>query len=541
MKMTLRKQAVLLMMIAVCLYPLSLPLVQAQPSSSAYTYNMSFDSSGSTSVEILFNSGVVGSGSSWLAIPKNFSKTVTALAGTITSLTYGQYSTGGDGGGNLFYDNMTFSYSTNDAPFSMRITFNFTDGAMIVEPYGLFYSPLMSAPRSAKTEAKLTLPEGITDVRDVEPAPARVDDFGSQMKLHFKLSSETRIAVTFRVPWPKQIDHVTEGNVNIEAPSRYLNLSNKIAALCRNAIPLMDDLFKRNGDKVSVKFFVPLSFQQLSIGGYTPIDASNFEPGSIFLNVFYVRALSGMIETIAIHELTHQYEARVGISPELLWVQEGLANYIAVQMGKRLGYDVASIDAELGAAAKELSGQYGAVQQWRPENVSSLFGYYAASYEIFVTLGQKYGGLSFYSRFFQGLPELKDGLRSTNIAVYQLGLAAGADLFPEFASWGFQLIDLSRIGAEITRLRSEADWYGALLPFRQEALDHLDLAQSSIYSNPEAATGHIRIAAFYVETLPMFIAGTVLVLILLVAIVVILNMRSRRKRAQYELGIELQR
>ncbi len=541
MKMALRKQAVMLMMIAVCLYPLSLPLVQAQPSSAAYAYNMSFDNSGSTAVEISFNSGVVGSGSSWLAIPKNFSKTVTALTGTITSLTYDQYKAGGDGGGNLFYDNMTFSYSANDAPFSMRVTFNFTDGAMMVEPYGLFYSPLMSAPRSAKTEARLTLPEGITDVRDVEPAPARVDDFGSQMKLYFRLSSETRIAVTFRVPWPKQIDHVTEGNVNIEAPSRYLNLSNRIAALYRNAIPHMDDLFKRSGDKISVKFFVPLSFQQLSIGGYTPIDASSFEPGSIFLNVFYVRALPGMIETIAVHELTHQYEARVGISPELLWVQEGLANYIAVQMGKTLGYDTASMDADLGTAAKELSGQYGAVQQWRPENVSSLFGYYAASYEIFVTLGQKYGGLSFYSRFFQGLPELKDGLRSTNIAVYQLGLAAGADLFPEFASWGFQLIDLSRIGAEITRLRSEADWYGPLLPFRQEALDHLDLAQSSIYLNPEAATGHIRIAAFYVETMPMLIAGTVLVLILLVAIVAILHIRSRRRRAQHELGTESQR
>jgi hypothetical protein len=281
-----------------------------------------------------------------------------------------------------------------------------------------------------------------------------------------------------------------------------------------------------------VKFFVPLTFQQLGIGGYTPIDASTFKTGSIFLNVLYVRSSPGMIETIAIHELTHQYEAGAGVSPELLWVQEGLANYVAVQMAKALGYDAASTEADLESTARELNGQYGAIQQWRTDTISSLFQYYAASYEVFRTLGEKYGDLSFYSKFFHGVAELKDGLRSTNVAVYQLGVAAGVDLSPEFTNWGFELVDLSGIRTEIARLRAEASWYGPLLPFRQQALDHLDLAQSSIDTAPEVAMGHVRIAAFYIETVPMIIAGILLVLILLVAIAVIAGRQNGRKHAQ---------
>ena len=540
MRIALKKRAVLLAMVSICLFALYSPLARAQPSSPSYSYDMSFDSDGVTTVEIRYNGGAPGSGSSWVAVPKNFTRTVTPLAGEITSLAYLQYRVGGEQGTNLFYDNMTFSYSSGNAPFSMRVSFNLTDGAMIVEPNGLFYSPLIGVPQSATVEAKLTLPEGVTDVRDAEPTPASVDDSRSRVNLLFRVTSETRIAVTFKVPWAMQTDRIGEANIEADVPSRYADLGNRVVALCRNAVPLMDDLFKKSVDRISVKFFVPLTFQQFGIGGYTPIDASTFRTGSIFLNVLYVRSSPGMIETIAIHELTHQYEAGAGISPELLWVQEGLANYVAVQMAKALGYDAASTEADLEATARELNGQYGAIQQWRTDTISSLFQYYAASYEIFRTLGEQYGDLSFYSRFFHGVAELKDGLRSTNVAVCQLGVAAGVDLSPEFTNWGFELVDLSGIRTEIARLRAEASWYGPLLPFRQQALDHLDLAQSSIDTAPEVATGHVRIAAFYIETVPMIIAGVLLVLILLVAIAVIAGRRNGRKHAQKEPSVTSQ-
>ncbi len=531
-----KKQTGPLAMIVICVFLAASAPALAQDSGETYAYEMTFDHDGFTTVEILYNSGFVGSGDSWLAVPGNFTDTdVMAVKGTITSMTRVEYRMAGLG--HPFYDNLTFSYFSGDEPFSMRLRFNMTYGAMIVEPNGFFFSPQIGVPPSARIGARLILPDGVTSLNEVQPAPTLVDSVGSSFELFFNPGSESRIAVTFTVAWPKQTSRIREGMVDAEVPSRYLDLGTRMVELYREAIPLMNDLFNSTVDGTLMRFFTPLTLPELSIGGYTPIEASSLQTGAIYLNLFYFRALPGMMETIAIHELAHRYEARTGIAPDLLWVHEGLANYIAVQMGKPLGYDVASTDADLEAAASELNGDYGIIQDWHPGGViTSLFHYYAASYHVFKALGAQYGGLSLYSRFFRGLHELKDALRSTNVAVYQLSLAAGADLFPKFGEWGFELVDVSTIGARIAGLRAEAGRYGALLPFRAEALDHLEMAESSMYSSPEVAMAHVTIAAFYIETVPMIIAGVVLLLVLLAAVAVVVSMRSRRKPLESDIN-----
>ena len=135
-----------------------------------------------------------------------------------------------------------------------------------------------------------------------------------------------------------------------------------------------------------------------------------------------------------------------------------------------------------------------------------------------------------YWSFFRELPDLKDGLKSTNVAVYELDLAARTNLASQFTAWGFELVDLSSMNARIIKLRAEALMYGPFLPFREQALSHLQLAQDSLHSAPEAAVGHVTIAAFYIETVPMIIAGVALVLIILVAVAVVVNKRRRRRR-----------
>ena len=533
MRLVLKKHAGLLVAIAVCLFVASSAHALAQTPSDTYAYNMTFDHDGFTTVEVLYNSGLAGSGASWVAVPRNFTETaVTAVKGTVTSIERVPYLMSGRA--HPFYDNLTFSYVSENEPFSMRLRFNMTNGAMIVEPDGFFYSPQIGVPPSAKVGARLILPDGVTELNEVQPSPTLVDNVGSRLELFFNPGSESRIAVTFTVSWPKQTSHIRDGMIDAEVPSRYSDLGRQMVALYSEAVPLMNDLFNNTVNGISMRFFAPLTLPELSIGGYTPIEPSSLQTGVIYLNLFYFRALLGTMETIAIHELTHRYEARAGIAPDLLWVHEGLANYVAVQMGKPLGYDVASTDEDLEAAASELNGDYGIIQDWQPGGVvTSLFHYYAASYHIFKALGDQYGGLSLYSKFFRGLHELNDGLRSTNIAVYQLGVAAGANLFPQFTQWKFELVDLSSIGARIARLRAEAEWYGPLLPFRGEALSHLEQAQSLMESAPETAMGHITIAAFYIETVPVIIAGVAILLILLAAVAVIATRRSRNKPAEF--------
>ena len=531
------KRTRLLAAVVICIFLVIVIVpVLAQEPSPKYTYDMAFDHDGFTTVDILYDSGAVGSGVSWVAIPKNFTETtMLALKGTITSVRRVAYQSGDGGGAHPFYDNLTFSYTSSDGPFSMRLRFNMTRGAMIVEPNGFFYSPQIGVSSSASVRAVLTFPDGVESLDEIQPTPLRVDTYFSKPEVVFSLPSESRIAVTFTVSWARQTSHIREGKVEADVPSRYLDLGTRMVELYKKAIPLMDDLFNGTVDRISMKFFTPSTLPQLSIGGYTPIDPSSFQTGSIYLNLFYFRAQSGTMETIAIHELTHQYETHIGISPELLWVQEGLANYVAIQMGKPLDYDITPTATDLETTASDLSGNYGMIQYWRPGGTAgSLFQYYAASYEVFKTLADKYGGLSLYSSFFRELPGLKDGLKSTNVAVYELGLSARTNLASQFATWGFELVDLSSINARIIKLRAEAELYGPLLPFREQALSHLQLAQDSMYSSPEAAVGHITIATFYIETVPMIIAGVVLVLILLVAAAVVVNKRRKRKQAGFD-------
>ena len=531
------KRTRLLAAVVICIFLVIVIVpVLAQEPSPKYTYDMAFDHDGFTTVDILYDSGAVGSGVSWVAIPKNFTETtMLALKGTITSVRRVAYQSGDGGGAHPFYDNLTFSYTSSDGPFSMRLRFNMTRGAMIVEPNGFFYSPQIGVSSSASVRAVLTFPDGVESLDEIQPTPLRVDTYFSKPEVVFSLPSESRIAVTFTVSWARQTSHIREGKVEADVPSRYLDLGTRMVELYKKAIPLMDALFNGTVDRISMKFFTPSTLPQLSIGGYTPIDPSSFQTGSIYLNLFYFRAQSGTMETIAIHELTHQYEAHIGVSPELLWVQEGLANYVAIQMGKPLDYDITPTATDLETTASDLSGNYGMIQYWRPGGTAgSLFQYYAASYEVLKTLGDKYGGLSLYSSFFRELPDLKDGLKSTNVAVYELGLSARTNLASQFATWGFELVDLSSINARIIKLRAEAELYGPLLPFREQALSHLQLAQDSMYSSPEAAVGHITIATFYIETVPMIIAGVVLVLILLVAAAVVVSKRRKRKQAGFD-------
>jgi hypothetical protein len=527
------KRTALFAAIAACLLFAALVPALAQQPSETYVYDMTFDHDGFTNVEIVYNSGSAGSGVSWVAVPGNFTATsVTALVGTINSMMRVPYRVGQDRRAHPFYDNLTFSYVSGSEPFSMRLRFNMTQGAMIVEPNGFFFSPQIGVPAYATVEARLVLPDGVKSLDEVQPAPTRIDKLDSRTELLFSPISESRIAVTFTVSWPNQTSHIGEGAIGAEVPSRYLDLGGKMVALYRAAVPLMNGLFNNTVNQISIRFFTPQTIPDLSIGGYTPLDPSSVQSGLVYLNLFYFRALPGTMETISIHEMTHRYLARVGVSSDLLWVHEGLANYVAVQMGKPLGYDVASTDEELEAAARQLNGDYGFIQNWRPGGtVTSFFNYYAASYDVFKRLGDEYGGLSMYAKFFRGLRGLKDGLRSTNVAVYQLSLAAGVNLSPQFNEWKFELVDLSTISARVAKLSAEAEWYGPLLPFKAEALAHLQMAESSMYSTPEVAMGHITIAAFYIETVPVIIGGVVLVLILLAVVAVIVT--RRRKRVEF--------
>src|SRR3972149_3035787 len=141
-------RALSLILITACLFMTSSAVpVLAQGAAETYMYKMTFDQDGLTTVEILFNSGFAGSGTSWVAVPKNFTDTsVQPMKGTVVSMTGQGYLLGEGGQPHQFYDNLTFSYTSSNEPFSMRLLYSMSYDETIVVPIGFFFAPQIGVP-----------------------------------------------------------------------------------------------------------------------------------------------------------------------------------------------------------------------------------------------------------------------------------------------------------------------------------------------------------------------------------------------------------
>jgi len=179
MMLALKKRTALFALIAVSMLLVTSVPTFAQSPTETFAYNMTFDHDGLTTVVILYDSGFIGSGTSWVAIPKNFTETmVSPVKGQMTSMMRAPYRMSGGAYVHSFYDNLTFSYTSGDEPFSMRATFNMSNGAMIVEPNGFFFSPQIGTPSSARVKVRLVFPDGVESLSEIEPNPIRIDSVG---------------------------------------------------------------------------------------------------------------------------------------------------------------------------------------------------------------------------------------------------------------------------------------------------------------------------------------------------------------------------
>lgn len=234
---------------------------------------------------------------------------------------------------------------------------------------------------------------------------------------------------------------VSKGLFEAEVPKRYVSLAEYILNLYDEAYPILSSVYGVSLEKVRLRFFPPnLELLKTGMGGYVPFVGGE-EPGAVYLNLFYVRAIGGFMEVIAIHELAHHFTWALGFKPTKLWVHEGLSEYFGINVARRLGYQegVEEHLKRLRAAEEAIGGNYGFIQLWKPTGqVSGLNAYYAASYSVFKALGEKYGGFSFYRKFFKLVKE-GGGVDDDSVIVDYLSKAAGENLFPTFRKWGFQV------------------------------------------------------------------------------------------------------
>ncbi|MFQ6086414.1 MAG: hypothetical protein ACE5OV_00040 [Candidatus Bathyarchaeia archaeon] len=442
-KKTLEKTVRLFLLLIVAVSVMvSLPTATGKSSSNSYNYKFTVNEDGFTWVDITFQSRE-STGSSWVFVPK-FSpwKYTVTPPGEITEskLDETQDYVGED---YYFYQVFEFFF-VSESSFLMEIQFNMTEGALIIEPRGIFFSPQIGFPPDSVGEAKaeVLFPSNYRVKEEFIASSSRITTYTvvSSNRVLFDLQDNLeRLQIEFETaataPTWKQL---SQGVFSFRTVERYENYAFQILTLFNAVYDDFTDLFNVTLEDIDVQFFIPEFETLLSVGGYVPFSGQKM--GEINVNIFFVRAVNGTIQVIALHELVHHFLWKAGLSPsDLLWFHEGTAQYVSIDTATELGYEGAEMEKDrLEIGVSQLGNDFSFLQEWTPENQPvDVTRNYVASYYVVSRLAEEYGGLNYYKRFFELIRGLK--IESNDELAFHLSLAANASVDLKLKLWGFDI------------------------------------------------------------------------------------------------------
>jgi len=495
--------------------------------SDSYRYEFVVDNNGTTNVLVNYES--TGEGSSWVFVPRFSKCSNVTLAGRI--LQYNLVDTKDAVGVDYyFYQVFNFSY-TSVGSFRMKIEFNMSVGAFIIEPRGMFFSPQIGFKEGSNGEANVSLPSDYEIDRNKALAigqwnyrPKKVDRNYALFDLPENL---LRLQIEFSTSLTEpDLVKLQQGNFTFDAVKRYESYANETLNFYNAVYSGLVDLFNVTLQNINTKFFIPDFYTFLSIGGYVPFTSE--EIGDIHLNIFFERTVKGVLEVIALHELIHQFLWKTGLSPdEFLWFHEGMAQYVSIEVVDGLGYEGAATERErLEEAASQLIMSRGErfyfLQNWSPEYTPTNIGvYYAASYYVVSRLAEKYDGLEYYARFFKTIRETR--IKNIDDLTYHLSLAANETVAPMLTKWGFDVADLYISPALIEEATKGIEGLNPMFqPYKFLAETFYEQGLISLEKgNARMGNQYLKIAIFLAEWAPLLTLITWAVI--LIAIVYIFS------------------
>lgn len=360
-------------------------------------YDCVVGNDGSASLSAVFgDAGAIGPQTFWMLVPKNESEYgTTVISGDVNGMQItGAYMPGG--GEYVFYSNLSVQYV---GPLEFNVKWNVSYAALIVEPDALFFSPAIASSPGTRMEFRVALPSTMTQVTQTSDAPISKEN----TTLVFAPTNHDRIGISFKVSGSSENKLVESSRFQFDVPERYESIAKRLLSFYENASRTLDLLFNTSLSSVKVEFFVPESLEDISTAGFTPIESA-YRLGTIFLNIFYVRTEKGYMEAIAAHELVHHYLAVSGVSPDVLWFHEGMANYIGIKISELSGLGGASmVDSLTQAASSIIGGNHTFIFSWTTAHSDqryTLYQHYAVAYWLTSTLAHEFSTSS--DRFVQG-------------------------------------------------------------------------------------------------------------------------------------------
>jgi len=424
---------------------------------------------------------------------------------------------------------------------------------MILEPDGIFYSPQIGFDRQSRGIAEIIFPSNFTiesgesviiGNRIYSVAP----QFGNASFMRLDLPENlVRIQIGFKTGRirPKLIN-MSMGEFTFITVSRYKEYALNILKLYNRTYWDMVNLFNVTLTDIKVKFFMPDFNSLFSIGGYVPFTGKTI--GDIHINIFYTRYVSGYIETIALHELVHHFLWKAGLSPQaFLWFHEGMAQYVSIEIANNLGYEGASIIKEdleknVHTLFDEAGGNLGFLLRWTPSSQpTNMRTLYLAAYFVISRLAERFGGFTYYSKFFRIIRNVE--VEDNNFLVYYLSLAANSSVASILNEWGFNIIDLYTYPTFIRRIGEIIDMVKPFFqPYKFIAEQLYRMAEISIRNNDfKRANSYLALALLIAEMAPLLTISTISAVILTLALRILelemkenSNMENREQQFNYE-------
>jgi len=436
----------------------------ASPSSS-YFYRFTVDREGFTTVEINFSS-TDATGDSWVFVPKNHRWNLFVAPGgeIVQSDTVATSQVIDE---NLyFYQAFTFRYQSSGF-FNMTIKFDFDNGALIMEPRGIFYSPQIGfrsdSDGKADGRAEVLFDESfevnnpdLAVARGSNTYQARDEDVEPHRVLFSLQENVVRLQVEFRIDSKPAITALRSSDNKtfvFNTLARYETYARDVLRFYDKIYNQTTRLFNVTLDDVVVQWYLPDFQSLLAVGGYVLVFTEGL--GEININIALIRMLNGTVEVVAAHELVHRFLDKAGISPnDFLWFHEGMAYFVGVNLVSGLGYEGGESEKNnLEYVAEQLiqllDGENFAsigLQGWTPsyQPDADEGNLIAASYYVVSRLPQiveRYW-FEYYGRFFELVGQLPSDVNGVKIkkigelALY-LSQAANASVESTLKRWGF--------------------------------------------------------------------------------------------------------
>jgi len=529
---------------------------KASPASNYY-YKFTVDREGFTTVEINFNS-TDPSGESWVFVPKNLSQwDYTITSGEITTfetvetsrvIDYDIY----------FYRAFIFQYRFTEL-FNMTIRFDFDNGALIMEPHGIFYSPQIGFKPDSNGYAEVLFNQDfqIKENRAVVVGgsqwyPAENENIEPHRVLFPLQENVVRLQVELDINAEPELTTLRSNDdmtFAFETVRRYEKYVRSVLRFYDKVYNQTARLFNATLSEVRVKWFLPDFQSLLTVGGYIPIFAGGL--GEININVVFIRTVNGTVEVIALHELVHRFLDKVGIRPnDLLWFHEGMSQFVSVNLVSSLKYEGGDMEKNnLETSSSQLIQRLGgedfgsiSLQRWSPTSQPAdieLGWLYAASYYVVSRLPEvvERGWFEYYQSFFELVGQLSpawNGAKIGNISELALYLsqAANKSVVPTLTErWGFRAADWSPL-QDLVKEASKV--VGGLNPVFQPYKSLADFAYQQALVSAEhedwnSARSLLQLSITLANLAPILTFLTIVGILAL--LVFVLSRRTRRPRS----------